>query len=37
MSDAKHTPGPWYVVVDRSQVDEFGNGPVGIAIRGNDE
>ena len=26
-----HTP-EWFVVVDKSQQDEFGNGPTGIAI-----
>lgn len=26
------TPGPWFVVRDTSQQDEFGNGPIGVAI-----
>lgn len=29
---SKITPSPWYVVEDTSQCDEFGHGPVGVAI-----
>lgn len=29
---SKITPSPWYVVEDTSQCDEFGSGPIGVAI-----